>query len=60
MLGVVQRGDNRIDFLGGAGESQYRIAACVTALGGAEFAENKMQQSIAASCEHGFEFGGSH
>ena len=41
MPGVVQRGDNRIDFLGGAGESQYGVAACVTALGGAEFAENE-------------------
>ena len=57
MPGVVQRADDRIDFLGGAGESQYGVAACVTALGGAEFAENEMQQSIAASCERGFEFG---
>ncbi len=56
MPGVVQRGDNHIDFLGGAGESQYGVASRVTALGGAEFVENELQQSIAASCQGGFEF----
>ena len=55
MPGVVQCADDRIDFLGGGGESQYGIAACVTAFSGAEFAENEVQQSIAASCERGFD-----
>ena len=59
MPGVVHCADDRIDFLGG-GESQYGVAACVTALGCAEFAENEKQQCIAASCERGFEFSDWH
>ena len=57
MPSVVQCADDRIEFLGGVGESQYGVTARVTALGGAEFVENEMQQGIAASRQGGFEFG---